>query len=354
MINGNLSEAVRALPKIELHRHLEGALRLDTLLEIAEEFGIEMPEYDTETLRPFVQMMPYEPRNMQHFLAKFLTLRQFFRSLEIVKTMTREAVIDAALDNIKYFELRFTPPALCNITHASFDEVVELVCDTAKQAAIEYNIEVRLIVSMNRHESVAVGEQVLEAALRHRDRGVVALDLAGREPGFSAIPFRSVFKKAKSEGLGVTIHAGEWEGAQSVWDAVGNLGADRVGHGIRAIEDPGILNVLTTRGIVLETCPSSNLDSGVVENLESHPLPKLDREGVLTTINTDDPLVSNITLTEEIVRVMEHMNFTMEDVKRQILNAANAAFLPPSEKAALVTKFENWLSAVSLPVSDEG
>jgi adenosine deaminase len=353
VVDSSLLEAARALPKIELHRHLEGAVRLETLVDIAQQYGIEMPEYDAETLRPFVQMIPGEPRNMQHFLAKFLTLRQFFRSLDIVAEIAREVVIDAALDNIKYMELRFTPPALANLIQVSFDEIVALVCETALQTAAEYDIQIGLIVSMNRHESVEIGEQVLDAALKHRDKGVVALDLAGREPGFSAQPFRNVFRRAKSEGLWVTIHAGEWDGAQSVWDAVGNLYADRVGHGIRALEDLGMVSILAEREITLEVCPSSNVDSGVVENLGVHPLRELDQRGVLTTINTDDPLVSNITLSDEIARVMHHMGFTMEDIKRQTLQAAQSAFLTTSERAALVNRFENWLSAVTLPVSDE-
>lgn len=349
MINGSLVEAVQALPKIELHRHLEGSVRLQTLVEIAQEYGIEMPEYDVETLRPFVQMMPDESRNMQHFLGKFSTLRQFYRSLDIIQKITREAVIDAALDNIKYMELRFTPPALCYITGASFEDVVGLVCQATKEAAKDCGIEVGLIVSMNRHEGVDVGEKVLHAALKHQHNGVVGLDLAGREPGFSANPFRELFQRAKKAGLGITIHAGEWEGAQSVWDAIGNLGASRLGHGIRALEDPGIVSVLVKRGIVLEVCPSSNVDSGVVENLRQHPLPKLYQNDILTTINTDDPLVSNITLSDEIIRVMNEMFFTLDDIKKQTLQAAQSAFLPDSERAALMKKFEQWFA----PAADQ-
>lgn len=349
MINGtgNLHELVRALPKIELHRHLEGSVRLSTLVEIAQQYGIEMPEYDIETLRPFVQMMPGEPKTWQNFLAKFPTLRQFYRSPEIIRRIAREAVIDAALDNVKYLELRFTPKALCSVSQCDMYEVVGWVCETALQTAAEYNIEVGLIASMNRHENVEIGKLVLQAALDHRENGIVGLDLAGQEAGYSAIPFRPIFRRAKGEGLGVTVHAGEWEGAQNVWDAVGNLSADRVGHGIRALEDPGIVNILIERGIVLEVCPSSNVDSGVVAGLENHPLPKLFQQGILTTINTDDPLVSNIALTDEMVRAVEHMAFTLDDLKQHILRSAQAAFLPEDRKQALVEKFQNWLAVDS-------
>lgn len=347
MVDASLLETIRALPKIELHRHLEGSVRIQTLIDIAEEYGIEMPEYDVETLRPFVQMMPYEPRNTEHFMGKFHTLRQFYRSLDVIQRITREAIIDAAEDNIKYLELRFTPAALSNIIRVSYPAVVDAVCKARQEAMAEYDVEVGLIVSMNRHETIEQGQMALQAALEFRKSGVIGLDLAGFEKGHSANPFRAIFRQAKAEGLGVTVHAGEWEGADSVWEAVGNLGAIRVGHGIRSLEDPGIINVLVERGITLEVCPSSNVDSGVVDSLGAHPLRELHYQNVVTTINTDDPLISNITLSEEIARAVEHMDFTLDEVKQLTLQAARAAFLPEAEREALVTKFESWFAADS-------
>src|SRR5882724_7139293 len=154
---------MQELPKIELHRHLEGAIRLSTMVEVAQEYGIEMPEYDIEMLRPFVQMMPSEPHNSQHFLTKFMTIRQFFLSETVIRRMVREAVEDAALDNIKYFELRFTPRALSNILNCPFEEVLEWVCTEAVATGAAHDIQVRLIVSMNRHESYGIAELTLDA-----------------------------------------------------------------------------------------------------------------------------------------------------------------------------------------------
>ena len=354
LAKNRIREHVETLPKVELHRHLEGSLRLETLVDIAREFNIEVPEYSVETLRPFVQLMPGEARDMQHFLGKFSMLRKFYRTPEIIRRIAREAVIDAARDQVKYMELRFTPVALGNITKAPAREVVSWVCDTVAAAAADCAIEVRLIVSMNRHESVAIGDGVVAAALEFRDKGVVGLDLAGKEDGFSCLPFRHLFKQAKAEGLGITVHAGEWDGAQSVWDAVGGLGADRIGHGIRCLEDPGIVNVLVKRGIALEVCPSSNVDSGVVPNLNQHPLPRLHQLGVRTTINTDDPLLSNLTLTEELTRVITQTSLTLENVKQQTLYAVEAAFLPPAERDTLRAKFVNWFEQTPDPVENTG
>lgn len=335
---------MRAMPKIELHRHFEGSVRLNTLVDIAREFHIEMPEYDEETIQPFVQMMPQEPRNWQHFLAKFKTLRQFYRSDEVIARISREIVEDAAKDNIAYMELRFTPMALSSVTHSSNDDIIKLVSTTAMQAAEDCGIQVGLIVSTNRHEGPEVAEKVLQSAVDCKVRGVVGVDLAGNEAKYPAHPFRTMFRDAKKEGLGITIHAGEWDGANSVWDAIGNIGADRIGHGIRVLEDPAIMSVLVEREIVLEVCPSSNYLSGVVDELESHPLPQLMRQRVQTTINTDDPLVCNIELSDEFALAAQHMNLTMDELKTNILCAARSAFLPPAQRDKLVSDFQVKLS----------
>lgn len=339
----NLWAELKQLPKVELHRHLEGSVRIETLIEVAQEFGVEMPEYETETLRPFVQMMPEEHRSFQNFLAKFKTIRQFFLSEEIVRRVTREAVEDAALDNIKYLELRFTPHALNSLIKRSVQDVVSWVCEEAQSVESNHDIKVRLIVSMNRHESQDIGRRALSAAIKHRENGVVAVDLAGREDEFPASLFRDIFIRAKKADLRVTIHAGEWGGAQSVWDAVGNLGADRVGHGIRVLEDPSMVNVLVQRGVVLEVCPTSNYHSGVVKTLDVHPFKELQLRGIPVTLNTDDPLISNITLTDELYRAMKIHNLTLDEIKAYILRGAKSSFLPDDERQALVNHFESLL-----------
>lgn len=348
LLDNQTRAVIQAMPKIELHRHFEASLRLETMLDIARKTGIEMPEYDEETLRPFVQMMPGEERSSKHFLGKFMTLRQFFRSPEIIERIAREIVEDAAKDNIHYMELRFTPKALTNITQAPLETIVPLVCDAANAAAEELGIFVRYIVSMNRHEPVALGEPVLRAAINNRHRGVVGIDLAGDEANYPGLEFRPLFQRAKAAGLGITVHAGEWGGADSVWNAIGNLGADRVGHGVGVLQDPAMVQVLVDREIVLEVCPTSNYLSGVVSTLDAHPLVTLTSMGVLTTINTDDPVICNITLSDEIALAME-MGLSLDEVKQYILRAAHAAFLPNTEREELVQVFENRLAAVQVP-----
>ncbi len=344
MIDDELLQMIQGMPKIDLHRHLEGSLRLETLLSIAVEYEITLPTFDIEGLRPFVQIVPGEPRSWQQFLSKFAVLRQFYRSETIIKRVTREVIADAAADNIKYMELRFTPQALNNLMHCDYDEVVAWVCEAAEETTKSHDIQVALILSMNRQESVEIGEQVLQAALDYKDRGVVGLDLAGQEAGHSGLPFRDLFAEAKAAGLGVTIHAGEWAGAENVREAVEMLSADRIGHGIRAVEDPTVLAMLQAHGTVLEVCPTSNVQSGIVEDFGAHPLQALYEGGIATTINTDDPLICNITMSDEIMQVLRTTPLTLDDVKQNILTAARASFLTPAQRDALVAQYQAWLN----------
>jgi adenosine deaminase len=251
-------------------------------------------------------------------------------------------VADAAEDNIRYMELRFTPKALNNIVNTDYKSVVTWVCEAANESAKQHNLDVRLIVSVNRHESLEIAMLAYDAALACRDMGIVGIDLAGAEANFPPELFRPLFERARADGMNITIHAGEWAGADSVRSAV-ELGAKRIGHGIRSIEDIAVVDLLKERGIVLEVCPTSNVDSGSVESIDQHPLGRLHEAGVRTTINTDDPLISGITLSEELRRASASFGFSTADIRRQTLTAAENAFLPEADRVMLVNRFRNWL-----------
>lgn len=353
----SLLARVQNMPKIELHRHFEGALRLQTMFEIAREHNIAIPprngnptdstthhDYTQEDLRPTVQVMPDEPRTPQDFLAKFRMLRQFFRSEAIIRRLTHEIITDAANDNVRYMELRFTPHALCKSSGCTIAQIVPIICDVASATAREHPIEVALIVSMNRHEPVELGEEALNAAIANQDKGVVGVDLAGDEANHDGLAFRNIFRRAKEARLGVTIHAGEWAGANSVWNAIGNLYADRVGHGINVLQDEAIAHVLAERQIPLEVCPTSNVLSGVASSLAEHPLNDLTQRNIFTTINTDDPSICAVTLSDEIALMIENSTMTLADVEQYTLRAARAAFLPPAQRDDLVRRFQTWFN----------
>lgn len=330
------------LPKIDLHRHLEGALRLSTLVELAAEYDLPLPRTVNE-LRPLVQVAPGDPRTWEAFLSKFRILRQFFCSEAVIRRITREAIADAAEDGVRYLELRFTPVALAQIIGASYASVIAWVCEETAAELARQGIEARLIVSINRQEGAALGASVFDAAFDCRDRGVVGVDLAGKEPDEDSRPFGPLFERARSNGLGITIHAGEWAGPDSVRAALALFVPDRIGHGVRASEDPSLLRNLAASGVVLEICPTSNVDSGVVPTLSDHPLPRLLRAGVRVTLNTDDPGLSALTLSEEFERAQATMKLPFEALRQMTVTAAEAAFLPAEARHALAAAYrDRW------------
>lgn len=340
-----LRARLAALPKIDLHRHFEGALRLSSLAEIARTYQLDVPAYSVEGLRPHVQIMPDSPHTVAHFLSKFAVLRKFYCNGEVICRLAREVVEDAAADNVRHLELRFTPKALTHASRLTFREAIACLCEGVAQAQRACNISVRLIVSLNRHESVEEGAQALHAALDFRAQGVVALDLGGQEDGFSAEPFRGLFAEARQAGLQVTAHAAEWAGAANARYAIEQLGATRIGHGVRILEDPSVVALVRERGTTFEVCPTSNIHSGIFPSLDQHPLQTMRAHGLRLTLNTDDPLLSNITLSDELHNALTRLGCTWADLREMALNAAHAAFLPPSERAALAEQLATAYSA---------
>ena len=339
----DLREIIRALPKIELHRHLEGAIRLETLAEIARTDHLDLPGHDIKQLRPMVQVAPDDPRNAAVFLAKFRVLREFFRSQSIIARVAYEAVADAAADHVAYMELRFTPLALAKGQGYALADVTDWVIDATRRAQQDFDIQVRLILSMNRNESVKIGQEVVNIAIDRMDKGVVGIDLAGDEVNYSARPFSKIFSQAKEAGLGVTIHAGEWAGPENVRDAIEHTRADRIGHGVRIIQDSGVVQLALERGAVFEVCPTSNVQTGVAHEYQHHPLRDLYQLGLRTTINTDDPGISGIALSGEMIIAAEHLGMTLDDIKRHIMVAAEAVFLPDSGREELIARFTRLL-----------
>lgn len=331
---------LKAMPKVELHRHLEGSLRLGTMLDIAREYGLALPGGSAAALWRFVQMTPRDAPNADIFISKFGALRPFYRSREVIERVAYETVLDAAADNIVYLELHFTPVALAAQMGFPLTDVAGWVLGAVERASRETGVQVRGIVSMNRHEPVELGEQQVEVAIAHMDRGVVGVDLAGSENAYPGAPFARAFRRAREAGLCVTVHAGEWAGPASVVEAVEVLGAARLGHGVRVLEGAGALALAQERGIVFEVCPTSNVQSGVAPSYRAHPLPRMVQAGLCVTLNTDDPSISGIDLTDEYVHAVEEMGVALEELERSVLDGARAAFLPPGEREALVERVQ--------------
>ena len=312
-------------------------MRLDTMVDIARQHGITIPA-DVLRLSNLVQVQEADKFTFQNFLAKFNTLRLFYRSPDAIHRITKEAVEDAARDNVRYMELRFTPVALSRAERFPLHDVMDWVISSAAEAGKNHGVIVRLIASMNRHESTELAEQVAWLAAEHLDHGMVAIDLAGNEAEFPTEPFYAVIKEARQAGLHVTIHAGDWGPATNVKEAIEKLGAERVGHGVRVLENENIMALARERGTAFEVCVTSNYQSGVVDSLDTHPLMKMCDAGLNVTINTDDPSISRITLSHEYYTACEDLRMPQNTLRQRIVAAANACFLPEKEKEPLVNQ----------------
>ena len=317
-------------------------MRLKTMLEVARTLGIPVP-FSTGSLSSLVQVHGSEPFTYQNFLAKFDTLRMFYRSPEVILRITREAVEDAARDNVRYLELRFAPVALSFAERFPLGDVMDWVCESAGKAMQEFGILVKLIASVNRHESVELAEQVTLLAADRTGRGMVGMDLAGNEAKFPAGPFLGVFKEAHQAGLKLTIHAGEWAGAVNVREALEMLQADRIGHGVRVLEDPAVVEMAHNRGTPFEVCVTSNYQTGSVSSLPQHPLMRMLQQGLNVTLGTDDPSISQITLTDEYRLVCEDLGMEQKTLKERIMAAAQASFLPDAEREELTHQLRTEL-----------
>ena len=332
------------IPKVDLHRHLEGSLRVDTMLEVIREHNLDLPGLPELPAR--VQIQPEDAHDSSIFLSKFQTLRLFYRSPEIIRRITCEAIADAAADNVRYLELRFSPVALSRAKGYPLADVMDWVCASAQQASQEYGVKTRLVASINRHEPVALGEQIAGLAAARMAQGITGLDLTGDEAHFPAAPFLDVFTQAQRGGLAITIHAGEWGGPENVRQAIEVFNADRIGHGLRVLEDEDVVALAAARGIPFEICITSNYQSGVTPTLNGHGVQRMLAAGLNVTLNTDDPSVSQITLGNEYRLACASLGVPFETLFERILAAARAAFLPDIERQQLAAQLNQQLAAL--------
>jgi aminodeoxyfutalosine deaminase len=281
------------VPKIELHVHLEATLRPDTLFEMAARNGYALPVQDQVDLAEL-----YRFRDFDHFLALWTAVTPAIQRYQDFRQLVVGYAAEASSHGAAYIEGIFTPAERVS-GGATWDEVFSGFCDGADESKELLGVEVRLTTDIPRNLSLDVALETARYAVRYRDRGVVGLGLGGPEAAFPPEPFERAFLMARDGGVGSVPHAGEAAGPASIRGAIDVLRADRIRHGIRAIEDDGLLEELAARSIVCDVCPSSNLRTGVVDSLETHPLPRLLEAGVLCSISTDDPAMFDTDLTRE-------------------------------------------------------
>jgi aminodeoxyfutalosine deaminase len=280
-------------PKIELHVHLEGTVRAGTLLQIAGRNGLPLPADTVEGLAAL-----YEFRDFAHFLEVWLLTTGALRTEEDFRQVVVNYAAEAVSHGAVYIEGIFTPAEPVS-RGAGWDEVFTGYCDGAQQAAELYGIQVRLTPDIPRGWPLEDAELTARHAVAYRDRGVVGVGLGGSEADYPPELYTRAFEVARDGGLGSVPHAGEAAGPASIRGALDSLGADRIRHGIRAVDDSGLVAELAARGVVLDVCPISNLRTGVVASLAEHPLPRLVAAGVACSVSTDDPAMFGTDLTAD-------------------------------------------------------
>jgi adenosine deaminase len=325
-----------SFPLIDLHRHLDGSVRLETILDLGRKYNLPLPAWDLEGLRPHVQVVDPQPGVMA-FIAKFRCMTEILVDYDTCRRVAYENVEDAIIEGIDYIELRFSPWFMAEKHRLNPSGVVEAVVDGVQAGEEDFGVKVSLIGIISRTYGVEAGWKELEALL-NMDNALRALDLAGDEANFPGELFVEHFYRARERGLQITVHAGESAGPESIWQAINDLGAKRIGHAVRAIEDENLMTTMVERGIGIETSLTSNIQTSTIADYASHPLRMFLERGLLATINTDDPGISGIDLRYEYQVAAPAVGLTTDQIHQAQYNALQIAFLSTEEKQALLEK----------------
>jgi adenosine deaminase len=333
-----LANIIHKMPKAELHVHLEGSITPTTLLTLAERNQISLPYLIPEQIESLFNYPTF-----MDFARVFLLITGCLKKPEDFTYAVLQHGAAMARQNIRYAEITWTPQLYLNLGY-SLDEILDGLNAGRRQIQEEWNIEMRWIPDMVRHMPEPM-QYILAWACKPetRDKGVVALGLGGPEENYPSHLFKDIFSKAHEQGLPVNPHAGENEGPESVWGAIRELKATRIGHGVRSVEDKELMAYLKQNNIPLEICPTSNLRLKIYPSYSQHPLKELVEAGCPVTINTDDPVLFQTTLNEEYIHAVKECGLTIEELKECVLNAVRVSYLEDRQKEKLLEIFQDEL-----------
>ena len=321
------------LPLTDIHRHLDGNIRIETILQLGQKFNLTLPATSIEALRPFVQVIESEP-NLVAFLSKLDLGVAVLGDLDACYQVAYENVEDAKNARIDYTELRFSPYYMALKHNLPVQGVVEAVVAGVAAGSKDFNVKTNLIGIMSRSYGTEACQIELDGLLSQKDK-LVAIDLAGDELGKPGDLFVNHFKQVRDAGLRVTVHAGEAAGPESIWQAIQSLGAERIGHGVKAIEDLKLMDYLVANNIGIESCITSNIQTSTIVDITQHPIKKFLNHGVMASLNTDDPAVEGIELPFEYEVAAPKAGLSLEQIKQAQINGLDIAFLSAAEKQAL-------------------
>jgi adenosine deaminase len=338
-----IARLLAAMPKAELHLHLDGSLRIETALELARTRAVDAPTTRKGMRAALVAPMPC--RDQAELLRAFDLPIALMQDAEALERITTELVLTKAAENVRYVEIRWGP--LLHVRRGlSLEDGIDAVARGAEAGARATGTVVRLIATALRSHDPSDNVRLAEAAARFRDRGLTGWDLAGPEAAYpDPLLHRRAFEAARAGGLRITVHAGEWGGAPQVRRAL-EVGPERVAHGAAAIDDPSLVEELRSRAISLDLCPTSNVQAGIVASLADHPLARLHRAGVPVTLSTDDTTVSDLSLTDEYGRALADIGLTLPELWAIDRRALDVAFADEATLTPLRRSFEEWAATI--------
>ena len=332
-------EFVKSLPKAELHCHLDGSMRVETIIDIAKKENVKLPTTDIKKLRKILEP-GIECKSLEEYLRPFDITAEVLQTEESLTRATYELAEDAAEENVRYIEIRFAP--LWHIKKGlSLSRVVEAVIEGKRKAEKDLEIKIGIIICGIRHTSPEDSLKVAELAVAYKNRGIVGYDLAGAEKDFPAKDHKEAFYLIINNNINTTAHAGEAYGTESIEQAIHYISANRIGHGTRLREDGDLLSYVNDHRIPLEMCITSNVQTKAVDKIENHPMKFYFDLGIRVTLSTDNRLISGINLTDEYMLAIEKLGFNADDLKYLILNGFKSAFLPFYEKIAIIKDITN-------------
>jgi len=336
-------ELLRRLPKAELHCHLDGSVRPATLLDLATELGRSMPADDPESLRRFMKVD--DARDLEDYLERFSITLSVMQTERALERIAYELAEDAARDGVRYIEVRYAP-VLNAREGLSLEQAVEAPLRGLARAEEDHDIVGRVIVCAIRNFEPSVSRELAELAVAFRHRGVVGFDLAGGEARNPATLHAEAFAFARQHDLACTCHAGEGDGAESVREAIHVCGAHRIGHATRLIEDSSLTDYCNDRRIPLEICLTSNVQTRAVQSYEAHPFREYYRRGLNVVLNTDNRLMSDVTLTDEYLHAAQSLDFTFDELAEVAMNGFESSFLPHADRVKLAARASEEIDAL--------
>jgi adenosine deaminase len=338
----SIEQFIEKMPKVELHVHLEGSIRAETLIKLAQKNQVDLPAKSIEDLHQW-----YTFTDFPHFIEIYRYFARCLRSAEDIELITREFLIGQAKQHILYSEVTYTPYSQYLANHIPFEEQLAAITSARSWASQALGVEMGLVLDISRDVTPQEGCITAEWAVGSMDKGVVALGLGGNEIGNPPEKFVKAFQIAQGAGLPAVPHAGETGSADSIWGALNALHAVRIGHGVRCLEDAALVERLRAEQIPLEICPTSNVCLKVVSNLAEHPLPQLMQNGLMVTINSDDPPMFNTTLSREYQQIAATFAFTQDQIEAFVLNALQGSFLPDEQKKNMRNEFRSAFQILS-------